>query len=559
MPSFPALVRYLPDIVGMLLFVVGIAGATEHYSPSFLLCAWILIGLPLFFHFFHHLRHGHFLDEYFLITLAGGGAVAIGRYQEAVLVVLLYRLGDYLLTRIVARTQEAIRSLGNQSRGANTDDDDPTAATRVQSPVDRAQSRALVDQAAARKAPSERFITHFARWYTPILIAAAFLMTFLPPLLSADIPYTESVYRALSFLVIACPSALLIAIPIGWYAAVETASQQGILVKGADHLDTLSRADTILFGKTGTLTKGRYAVIEVLPVEGGMPKERFLHYAALAESQAAHPVAAAIRAAYGKPIPYDAANELTETPGKGVIAWVDEQEVAAGTALFLRELGVVPLPDATFGTTIHVALSRYYIGCVVVADELRDEVPAMIAALKKNGIRQMAVLSGDSEFMVRQTARAAGIAESWGALTPRGKLEKIEQVLATARGTVVFMGNDIDDALLLARADVGVSLGKMHDPITTEAADIVLTSERPALLYEALRLARRGRAVVGQNLFLVLAVKGTLLFLAAVGIASLWEVVFADTIAAIITILNASRLIAGKSVQQELTDPRTAS
>jgi len=288
-----------------------------------------------------------------------------------------------------------------------------------------------------------------------------------------------------------------------------------------------------------------------------MPKERFLRYVALAESQAAHPVAAAIRAAYGKPIPYDAANEIIETPGKGVIAWVDEQEVAAGTAPFLRELGVAPSPDATFGTTIHVALSRYYIGCVVVADELRDGVPAMIAALKRKGVHRMAILSGDSEFMVRQTARAAGITESWGALTPFAKLNKIEELLSVARGTVVFMGNGIDDALLLARADVGISLGTIHDPIATEAADIVLTRESPTLLYEALHLARRARAIVGQNLFLSLAVKGILLFLAAVGIASLWEVVFADTIAALITILNASRLIAGGTAQKELKGAET--
>ncbi len=556
MPSFRKYVRYMPDLAGILFFIAGVAGTADGRFPFCFLMAWVLIGLPIFARLLRNIEQGRFLDEYFLITIATGGAVAIGRYPEAVLVILLYRLGDHLLSRAVDRTHAAIRSLiDRRPDRPDENGDDPTKVEPESTPADRAQSLALVTRAAARKARSERFITRFARWYTPVIVFAAVVMTFLPPLLSADITHAQSVYRALTFLAIACPSALLVSIPLGWYAAIGTASQRGILIKGADHLDILSRAGAILFGKTGTLTRGRYTVVEVLPAEG-MPKDRFLYYAALAESQAAHPIAAAIRAAYGKPIPYGTASEIAETPGKGVSAQVEGQEILAGTAGFLREQGVPPGPDAVFGTTIHVALSRYYIGRLVVADELREVVVALVAALKKKGIRYLALLSGDNENMVRQTARAAGIAEAYGALSPAAKLEKMEQILSTVRGPVVFMGDGIDDAPLLARADVGISLCAAPGTVAIETADIVLKGGDPTLLTEVLHLARRARAIVGQNLFLALAVKGTLLFLAAVGIASLWEAVFADTIAALTTILNASRLIAGGTAKEEITNSR---
>lgn len=556
MSIVPVKRRSFADIGGVLFFAAGLLNAGGEVSSFCYLAAWLLIGMPIFGRVLRALPTGRFLDEYFLLTLATGGAVAIGRYPEAVLVILLYRLGDHLLSRAVDRTHAAIRSLiDRRPERPVENDDDPTKVGPESTPADRAQSLALVKRAASRKARSERFITRFARWYTPVIVLAAVVMTFLPPLLWGDMTYAESVYRALTFLAIACPSALLVSIPLGWYAAIGAAAQRGIFIKGADHLDILSRAGAILFGKTGTLTRGRYAVVEVLPMEG-MSKERFLYHAALAESQAAHPVAAAIRAAYGKPIPYGADSEIVETPGKGAIAQAEGQELVAGTAGFLRELGVTPGPDAVFGTTIHVALSRYYIGRLVVADELREGVVAMVAALKKRGIGQLALLSGDNENMVRQTARAAGIAEAYGALSPDAKLEKMEQLLSAARGPVVFMGDGIDDAPLLARADVGISLCAAPGKVAIETADIVLKGGDPTLLTEVLHLARRARAVVGQNLFLTLAVKGTLLFLAAVGIASLWEAVFADTIAALITILNASRLVAGKSVQQALIEQR---
>lgn len=503
-----------------------------------------------------NIHRGLLLDEHFLITLASGGAVAIGSLNEATLVVLLYRLGDHLLSRALRRSRSAVdelvalqRALGD---GADTD---PAAAVSEATPTQRAEIAGLLKQAVSRKARSERLMTRFSRWYTPLIVGCAFLMTFVPPLLSADLTYAESVYRALTFLVLASPGALLVAVPLGWYAAVGTALRNGILVKGADRLETLARIRTALFGKTGTLTKGRYAVIEILPEEG-MPKERLLHYAAHAEARVVHPVAAAVRAACDSPMAPGAVSDIAETPRRGVVARVEEQEVVVGTAQFLRERGLKPGPDAVFGTTVHVALAGYYIGRLVVADELRERVPVLVSELRKKGVRRLGVLSGDNEFMVRKTARAAGLEIAWGALSPAAKLERLEQELASAPGPLLFMGDRVDDAPLLARADVGVALGKTRETAVLETADIVLDSDDPSLLLEAHRLARRARVIVDQNLVLALAVKGILLFLAAVGIASLWEVVFADTIAALVTILNASRLIAGKSVQQELIEQR---
>jgi Cd2+/Zn2+-exporting ATPase len=424
----------------------------------------------------------------------------------------------------------------------STDGSIEMRVSRCASDSNAARIVGMVESSSLRKARTERFIARFARTYTPAVVAAAALVAFLPPLFLPGAVLSAWVYRALTMLVIACPCALVISIPLGYFGGVGGASRHGILVKGATHLDTLSGVSTIVFDKTGTLTQGSFRVTSVQP-RNGISGPDLLRYAALAEAHSNHPIAASIRAAYGKALDGSAPAGYREVGGQGVFATVDGRSVMAGNDRLLHENKVTHDTCAVDGTAVHLALDGAYAGYLVIGDELRPGAKEAIRRLRSLGVAHTALLTGDDSEVARRTASELGIDEHHGDLLPGEKVARLEEIMRNSRGRTAFVGDGINDAPVLARADVGIALGRSAADAAVETADIVLISDNPAKLVEAVSRARRTRSIVIQNIAFALGVKGIFLALGAFGVATMWEAVIADMGVALAAILNATRAI----------------
>ena len=402
----------------------------------------------------------------------------------------------------------------------------------------------LVEDAGARKAPTEKFITRFSRYYTPAVVFAAAALALVPPLLIPGAHFSDWVYRALVFLVVSCPCALVISIPLGFFGGVGGASKNGILIKGGNFLEALAELDTVVFDKTGTLTKGVFKVTRINPADG-VDENKLLEYIARAEYGSNHPVALAIIEAYGKKPDGDGVKGYTETPGLGVEAVIDGKKVLAGSARLMEREGIAFQPVEEAGTAVYAALDGKFIGSVVVSDEIKEDAAAAIRDLKALGVRRTMMLTGDSQRAAEEAAKALNIDEVHAELLPHQKVAMVEaaQGNKTSRGRVVFVGDGINDAPALARADIGVAMGGLGSDAAIEAADVVIMTDRIGKLAAAVRAARRTRAIVWQNIIFALAVKGIVLLLGAGGIASMWEAVFADVGVALIAVLNSMRAI----------------
>ena len=402
----------------------------------------------------------------------------------------------------------------------------------------------LVEDAGARKAPTEKFITRFSRYYTPAVVFAAAALALVPPLLIPGAHFSDWVYRALVFLVVSCPCALVISIPLGFFGGIGGASKNGILIKGGNFLEALADVDTVVFDKTGTLTKGVFKVTRVNPADG-IEEKKLLEYIARAEYGSNHPVALAIIEAYGKKPDGDGVKGYTETPGLGVEAVIDGKKVLAGSTRLMEREGIAFQPVEEAGTAVYAALDGKFIGSVVVSDEIKEDAAAAIRDLKALGVRRTMMLTGDSQRAAEEAAKALNIDEVHAELLPHQKVAMVEaaQGNKTSRGRVVFVGDGINDAPALARADIGVAMGGLGSDAAIEAADVVIMTDRIGKLAAAVRAARRTRAIVWQNIIFALAVKGIVLLLGAGGIASMWEAVFADVGVALIAVLNSMRAI----------------
>ena len=409
----------------------------------------------------------------------------------------------------------------------------------------------LVENASSRKSRSEHFISRFARWYTPAVVIGAVLLCLVPPLfrlaggLSPD--WGEWGYRALTFLVISCPCALVISIPLSFFAGIGGASRAGILVKGSNYLEALSKTDTVVFDKTGTLTRG---VFEVTAIHHSpYTEEELLGYAALAECASSHPIASSIRKAWGKETDRNRVTDLKEISGNGVTARVDGKPVAAGNDRLMKELGIDFVPCRHAGTIVHLAIDGAYAGHIVISDALKPESAEAIAALRSAGVRRTVMLTGDREAAAREVAEALGIDEVHSGLLPQEKVEKLEELMAgrEGQGTLAFVGDGINDAPVLSRADVGIAMGAMGSDAAIEAADLVLMDDNPLKIPKAIRAARRCMAIVYENIVFAIGVKIVCLILGALGIASLWLAIFADVGVMVLAVLNAIRaLLIGK-------------
>ena len=409
----------------------------------------------------------------------------------------------------------------------------------------------LVENASSRKSRSEHFISRFARWYTPAVVIGAVLLCLVPPLfrlaggLSPD--WGEWGYRALTFLVISCPCALVISIPLSFFAGIGGASRAGILVKGSNYLEALSKTDTVVFDKTGTLTRG---VFEVTAIHHSpYTEEELLGYAALAECASSHPIASSIRKAWGKETDRSRVTDLKEISGNGVTARVDGKPVAAGNDRLMKELGIDFVPCRHAGTIVHLAIDGAYAGHIVISDALKPESAEAIAALRSAGVRRTVMLTGDREAAAREVAEALGIDEVHSGLLPQEKVEKLEELMAgrEGQGTLAFVGDGINDAPVLSRADVGIAMGAMGSDAAIEAADLVLMDDNPLKIPKAIRAARRCMAIVYENIVFAIGVKIVCLILGALGIAGLWLAIFADVGVMVLAVLNAIRaLLIGK-------------
>ena len=406
----------------------------------------------------------------------------------------------------------------------------------------------LVENASSRKSRSEAFITRFARIYTPAVVYSAIALALLPPLvrmfgMGLDAQWETWVYRALTFLVISCPCALVISIPLSFFAGIGGASNAGVLVKGSNYLEILSQTKYVVFDKTGTLTQG---VFEVNAVHHNqMDREELLEYAALAESASSHPISKSLQRAYGKEIDRSRVTEIREISGNGVTAKVDGVEVAAGNSKLMDRLGVKWIDCHQSGTIIHMAVDGRYAGHIVISDIEKPHAREAVRALKRSGVEKTVMLTGDSRKVAEHVAADLGIDEVHAELLPADKVAKVEELLAqkSARGKLAFVGDGINDAPVLSRADIGIAMGAMGSDAAIEAADIVLMDDDPLKIAKAIRISRKCLRIVYENIWFAIGVKLICLVLGAVGVANMWLAIFADVGVMIIAVLNAIRAL----------------
>ncbi len=401
----------------------------------------------------------------------------------------------------------------------------------------------LVENASSQKAKVENFITRFARYYTPIVVMAAAALAVIPPLFLPGFPFAEWIYRALTFLVISCPCALVISIPLSFFGGIGAASKYGVLVKGSNYLELLANAEFVVFDKTGTLTEGSFRVSEI--IAEGMSEEDLLGITAYAEAYSNHPISQSILEAYGQPIEKDQIHEVSEIAGKGVKANVGELEVYAGNAKLMKEIGIDYPKEVPAGTIVYVAVDRKYAGYLLIADSIKPDAKKAIANLKSVGVKKTVMLTGDTDAIGRKVAEKLGMDEVYTQLLPADKVERTESLLErkSQKGYLVFVGDGINDAPVLARADIGVAMGGLGSDAAIEAADIVIMTDEPSKLAGMIKIARKTVHICRENIVFALGVKAIILTLGAIGIANMWAAVFADVGVAFIAILNAMRTL----------------
>ncbi|MBE6506720.1 MAG: cadmium-translocating P-type ATPase [Methanocorpusculum parvum] len=566
------------------------------------LIPYLLIGWDVLYSAGRNIIRGKVFDENFLMGLATIGALVIGQYPEAVFVMLFYKTGELFEDVAVARSRQSIADLmsiapdtANILKGDEfvtvspdevpigstiliragdrvpldgvvidgTSELDTSALTGESVPRevsagdsvisgcinlsgvlrvktektfgDSAVSRilALVENAAAKKAKAENFISVFARYYTPAVVFAALAAAFIPPLFFNGV-WEEWIFRALIFLVVSCPCALVISIPLGFFGGIGAASRHGILIKGGNYLEALAKADTFVSDKTGTITTGTFSVISA--------DEKALYYAAHAGVESTHPLSVSIREKFGE-IDRNRVKNILEFGGRGISAEVDGHHVLSGNAKLMDENGIAFEPSSSDSTTVYVSVDGNYAGCVVLEDTVKPEAKKAFSELRSMGIKKTVMLTGDREEAAKRVADAVGVSEFRSDLLPQDKVSAVEALLTEKRGTVVFVGDGINDAPVLARADIGVSMGALGSDAAIEAADIVLMDDSLTRLPEAIRIAKKTRRIVIQNIVFALGIKFGVIILALFGLANMWEAIFADVGVAVIAILNSMRML----------------
>jgi Cd2+/Zn2+-exporting ATPase len=406
----------------------------------------------------------------------------------------------------------------------------------------------LVENASSKKSQSEQFITKFARYYTPIVVIIAVFLAIIPPLVIEGATFSDWIYRALTFLVVSCPCALVVSIPLSFFGGIGGASRKGILVKGSNYLEALAEAEIIVFDKTGTLTKGVFNVQEVHPE--GVSKEELLELTAYAESYSNHPISSSLKQAYGKEIDNGRISDVEEVSGHGVIATVDGKKVAAGNIKLMKKLNIPCYEGEVVGTVVHIGIDEKYAGYIVIADEAKEDSARAIKELKEAKIKQTVMLTGDTKNVASKVAKQLGLDKVYSELLPGDKVEKVEELLAqkSAKGKLAFVGDGINDAPVLARADIGIAMGGLGSDAAIEAADIVIMTDEPSKIATAIKVSKKTLRIAHQNTVFSIGIKIIVLILSAFGIATMWAAIFADVGVTIIAVLNAFRALNVKNL-----------
>ena len=580
------------------------------------LAAYIIAGGDVLFTAIKNIFKGDFFDENFLMGVATLGAFGIKEYPEAVMVMILYQIGEYFQHRAVEKSRRSVTELMDiRPDYANVEEksglvkkspeevkigDVIVVAAGEKIPLDGvviegeasmdtstltgesvprkiaagdeavsgcintnglikiqvtkefgsstvARILELVENAGSKKTKAENFITRFARYYTPAVVVAAVVLAFLPPLLTGG-GFSIWIERALTFLVISCPCALVISVPLGFFAGIGGASRCGILVKGSCYLEALANPDTVVFDKTGTLTKGVFSVTSVNPVDG-VTEDELLRYTAMSENYSSHPIAQSLKRAFGKGINTESIRDIEELAGFGVRASVEGDEILAGNSKLMDKYSVVFEKAEESGTVVYTAKNRKYLGYIVISDVIKEDSPAAIKALKKLSVKTV-MLTGDNPDTAEKTAEILGLDEYHAHLMPEDKVEKLEELIAKKQQnrSVIFVGDGINDAPVLTRADVGIAMGGLGSDAAIEAADAVIMDDSPSKIALAVSAARKTMSIVKQNIVFALLIKALFLILGAVGLMSMWGAVFADVGVTLLAVINSLRALQIKSL-----------
>ena len=406
----------------------------------------------------------------------------------------------------------------------------------------------LVENASSKKSKSENFITKFAQYYTPIVVIIAVILAILPPLIIKDWAFSDWLYRALSFLVVSCPCALVISIPLSFFGGIGGASKMGILIKGSNYLEAIANTEIVVFDKTGTLTKGVFEVQKVKAID--ISEEELLKITAYSENYSNHPIALSVKKAFGKEIDEKQIVKTQELSGLGIVARIGEQDVLVGNEKLMNERQIKFTKCNDIGTILYVAIERKYVGYIVIADKIKEDSVKAIKNLKKNNIKQTVMLTGDRKNVGESVAKKLGLDKVYTELLPDGKVEKVETLLKekSEKGKLAFVGDGINDAPVLALADIGIAMGGLGSDAAIEAADVVLMTDEPSKIVNAIHLSRKTMRIVRENIIFAIFIKVLVLILSAFGLSTMWEAVFADVGVSVIAIINALRVLRVKNI-----------
>ncbi len=594
-------------LLTVIVWMLPLENQPEYVTVLAFAVPYLLAGFDILKEAAEHIVKGKLFDENFLMTIATLGAFAIGEYPEAVAVMLFYQIGEFFQHWAVGRSRDSIAKLidirpgyadvirnakvvrvlpeevrvgeilvvrpgeripldGIITEGSTSLDSSALTGESLPRDVgigDRVVSGSvnisglievhvtetygestvakildLVENQSAKKAKTEAFIRRFARVYTPIVVIGALALFIVPSLFDGQ--WTNWLRRALIFLVVSCPCALMVSVPLSFFGGIGGASRRGILIKGSNYIEALAKTDTVVFDKTGTLTRGSFKVSSIHPEK--MDKKELLRIAAHAEYSSNHPIARSIADEWGGKIDISSVTKLEELPGMGINAEIDGKAVACGNAKLMESVGITPAESDEAGTLVHLAQDGKYAGYIVISDEIKESAPEALKKLRKLGIKKTVMLTGDLEKVGQKVAEQLGIDEALCELLPDGKVAALEAMLEDKK-TLAYVGDGINDAPVITRADVGIAMGAFGSDAAIEAADVVLMDDDPAKLPKAIKGARRTMRIVRQNITFALVVKFAVLILGAFGMANMWFAVFADVGVTFICVLNAMRAL----------------
>lgn len=572
--------------------------------------AYLIAGGDVVLKAIKHILKGKVFDENFLMVLATVGALAIGEYPEAVMVMVLYQIGEMLQDYAVEKSKKSISSLMNirpdyanivingelikknpesvkigdtivvktgekipldgivinghasidtsaltgesVPQSINTGDNavsgcintNGVLTIKVEKEFEEStvsKILELVEHASSKKAKAENFITKFARYYTPAVVFGAVALAILPPLFIQGAQFSTWLQRALTFLVISCPCALVISVPLGFFAGIGGASRNGILIKGACYIEALSKPYAVVFDKTGTLTKGTFAVTSINPVKN-ITTDYLLKVSAYAENYSNHPIASSIKNAFAEKIDKDLINNVEEIAGNGVKATVNGKEILAGNCKLMKMFNIAYIEAENIGTTIYIAENGKFIGSITISDELKSDSKLAIEKLNKK-VKQTVMLTGDSKTPAEYVAKELGIKNVYSELLPSQKVEKLEELIEAKQGSVIFVGDGINDAPVLTRADVGIAMGGLGSDSAIEASDVVIMTDEPSKVSKVISIAHKTMTIVKENIAFALGIKALFLILGAFGFVTMWGAVFADVGVTLIAVINSLRAL----------------